>query len=162
MRIFVAGATGVIGKRLVPLLVSRGHEVIATTRSVDKEAGLRALGATPVVMDGLQRERVLRAVRASKPDVIVHQMTALSQLRNLKRFDDEFALTNRLRTEGTDHLVEAAHAAGTKRLVAQSFTGWTNIRDGGRVKTEADPFDPHPPRALSRTLAAIQHVERVV
>jgi nucleoside-diphosphate-sugar epimerase len=162
MKVFVAGATGVVGKRLVPLLVTRGHQVVASTRSADKMAAIRALGAEPVVVDALDREAVRLAVQAARPEVIIHQMTALSQMKSLKRFDQEFALTNRLRTEGTDYLLDAARAAGVKRLVAQSFTGWPNIREGSRVKSEQDPLDPHPPDHMRQSLDAIKRLERIV
>jgi 2-alkyl-3-oxoalkanoate reductase len=159
MKIFLAGATGAIGGRLVPLLVAGGHHVIATTRTPEKLERLRAQGAEPVVVDGLDRDAVMEAVVSSRPDAIVHQMTALASMRSLKHFDDEFAVTNRLRTEGTSHLLAAARAAGTHRLVAQSYAGWTSERRGGRIKTEEDPLDPHPPKAMSRTLDAIRALE---
>jgi nucleoside-diphosphate-sugar epimerase len=162
MKIFVAGATGAVGKRLVPLLVTGGHRVAATTRTEDKLKDLAAAGADPILMDGLDRDSVMRAVRSVRPDVIVHQMTALASMHNLKRFDDEFALTNRLRTEGTAHLVEAAAESGARKLVAQSYTGWANQRTGGRIKTEADPLDADPPQSMTRTLAAIQRLEHIV
>jgi nucleoside-diphosphate-sugar epimerase len=162
MKIFLAGATGVVGQRLVPVLVRRGHQVIASTRSADKSSAIRQLGAEPVVVDALDREAVIRAVQGARPEVVVHQMTALSQMKSLKRFDAEFAVTNRLRTTGTDYLLEAARSAGVKRFVAQSFTGWPNIREGSRVKTEEDPLDPHPPTAMRQTLDAIRYLERVV
>jgi nucleoside-diphosphate-sugar epimerase len=162
MKILVAGATGAVGRRLVPLLVAGGHRVIATTRTPDKVNRLRSEGAEPVVMDGLDSESVMKTVVASRPDVIVHQMTALASMRSLKQFDDEFALTNRLRTEGTSHLLAAAEAAGTRKFVAQSFSGWPNQRQGGRVKTEADPLDSDPPAAMARTLDAIQALEHMV
>jgi len=162
MRVFVAGATGAVGRRLVPQLVERGHHVIATTRTPAKRDLLRALGAEPVVMDGLDAGQVGEAVVRAEPDVIVHQMTALTGVGDLRRFDREFARTNELRTAGTDHLLAAAEAAGVGRFVAQSYTNWPNIREGGPVKTEDDPLDPHPPAAQAETLAAIQHVERVV
>ena len=144
MRIFVAGATGVLGRRLVPLLVEGGHQVTATTRTPGKAAGLRATGAEPVVADALDRDAVLRAVVAARPEVVVHQLTALAGTISFRGFDQAFALTNRLRTEGTDHLLEAARAAGTRRFVAQSFAGWPFARVGGPVKTEGDPLDPDP------------------
>jgi nucleoside-diphosphate-sugar epimerase len=162
MKIFVAGASGAVGKRLVPLLVGRGHVVLATTRSADKATELKALGAEPVVMDALDRAAVVRALESSRPEVVVHQLTALSQAKSLKRFDQEFAVTNRLRTQGTDNLLEGARAAGVRRFVAQSFTGWTNPRYGSRVKTEEDPLDPHPPHSMRQTLDAIRYVEQVV
>ena len=162
MRILLAGATGAIGGQLVPLLVAGGHHIIATTRTPEKLERLRAQGTEPVVVDGLDRDAVMKTVVSSKPDVIVHQMTALASMRSLKHFDDEFAVTNRLRTEGTSHLLAAARAAGTHRLVAQSYAGWTSERRGGRVKTEEDPLDPHPPKAMSRTLAAIRALEHMV
>jgi nucleoside-diphosphate-sugar epimerase len=136
--------------------------VTATTRSAEKLAGLRAQGADAVVVDGLDGDAIKRAVLAARPEVIVHQMTALASMRSLRRFDDEFALTNRLRTEGTEHLLAAARAAGTARFVAQSYTGWPGERSGGRVKTEDDPLDPDPPRTMRRTLDAIRALERMV
>jgi len=162
MKILVAGATGAIGKRLVPLLVTGGHHVVATTQTADKLRGLRAAGAEAVLMNGLDRDNVMAVVGSSRPDVVVHQMTALAPMLNPKKFDDELAVTNRLRREGTSHLAAAAIAAGTGRLIAQSYTGWPNQREGGRVKTEADPLDAHPPALMTRTLDAIQALERLV
>jgi 2-alkyl-3-oxoalkanoate reductase len=162
VRIFVTGATGVLGRRLVPLLVSGGHQVTGMTRTPGKAAGLRAAGAEPVVADALDRDAVLRAVVAARPEVVVHQLTALAGMTGFRKFDREFALTNRLRTEGTDHLLEAARAAGTRRFVAQSFAGWPFARVGGPVKTEEDPLDPDPPAQLRRTLGAIRHLEAAV
>ncbi len=163
MKVFVAGATGVIGSRLVPLLLDGGHEVTALTRTPAKADALRALGADPAVADGLSPEAVMEAVSAARPDVVVHQMTALSEMGgNLRRFDRDFELTNRLRTEGTDALLAAARQSGTRRFVAQSFAGWPYAREGGWVKTEGDPLDPSPPQAMSRTLEAIRHLESAV
>lgn len=158
MRIFIAGATGAIGKRLVPLLVAMEHEVTGTTRSADKAALLRAAGAEPVVVDALDREAVIGAVRDAAPDVVVHQLTALPPLPG-RNFDAAFALTNRLRTEGLDHLLEAA---GGRRVIAQSYTGWPFARDGGPVKTEEDRLDPTPRASMRESLAAIRHVEAAV
>jgi nucleoside-diphosphate-sugar epimerase len=162
MKIFFAGATGVVGRRLIPLLVAGGHDVIATTRTPDKIATLRAGGADALLLDGLDKDAVMKAVASSRPDVIVHQMTALASIRNLRKFDEEFALTNRLRTEGTENLLAAARVAGTRKLVAQSYTGWTNERRGGRIKTEDDPLDSNPPKAMAKTLGAIRTLENMV
>jgi 2-alkyl-3-oxoalkanoate reductase len=144
------------------MLTTAGHEVTATTRSPGKASLLRKLGATPVIVDGLDADGVLAAVRQARPEVIIHQMTALSSMRSFRRFDREFAITNQLRTAGTDNLLAAAQAAGTRRFIAQSYTGWPNIREGGPVKTEDDPLDPHPPAAMAETLRAIRHVEQTV
>ncbi|HEY7690815.1 MAG TPA: NAD(P)-dependent oxidoreductase [Gaiellaceae bacterium] len=162
MRVFVAGAGGVVGRRLVSRLVERGHEVVATTRDPGKSDGLRALGATPAVMDGLDAASVGEAVARAQPEVVVHEMTALAGFSDLKDFDGGFAVTNRLRTQGTDNLLAAADAVGVRRLVAQSFTGWPNPRTGGPVKTEEDPLDPSPPAHQRRSLAAIGYLERAV
>ena len=159
MRIFVAGATGALGRRLVPLLVEGGHQVTGMTRTAGKTADLRAAGADPVVADALSRDDVLRAVAAARPEVVVHQLTALAGMTSFRRPDQGFALTNRLRTEGTDHLLAAARAAGARRFVAQSFAGWPFARVGGPVKAEDDPLDPDPPAQLLRTLDAIRHLE---
>jgi 2-alkyl-3-oxoalkanoate reductase len=162
MRVFVAGATGAIGARLVPELVRRGHEVVGTSRSSEKAEQLRDLGAEPVVLDLLDRYAVLEAVAAARPDAIVHQATALAGLSDLKHFDRSFAATNRLRTEGTDALLAAAGETGVRRFVAQSFAGWPYSRDDGAVKSEDDPLDPAPVPAMRETLAAIRHLERSV
>src|SRR5713226_9090379 len=162
MRVFLAGATGVIGKRLVPLLISGGHYVIAATRTPDKVMSLRAVGAEPVVVDALDGAAVMKAIASARPDVVVHQMTALARMGNLRNLDKEFALTNRLRTEGTEYLLAAARAVGARKLVAQSYTGWPNLREGGRIKTEDDPLDSNPPEAMRLTLAAIRQLEALV
>jgi nucleoside-diphosphate-sugar epimerase len=161
MNIFLAGATGAIGRTLIPQLIDHGHAVTGTTRSPSKADALRALGATPVVVDGLDRDAILNAVRAAEPDAIVHQMTALSGLSDPRKFERSFAMTNRLRTEGTDHLLAAAGEVGAT-VVAQSFAGWPYAPEGGPVKTEDDPLYADPPRQLRSTLDAIRHVERVV
>jgi 2-alkyl-3-oxoalkanoate reductase len=162
MRVFVTGATGALGQHLVPGLVAAGHEVTATTRTPGKAGQLRAAGAAPVVLDGLDRAAVLAAVQAAAPAVIVHQMTALADMRSLRNTDRVFAATNDLRTRGTDNLLAAAAEAGTRRVIAQSYTGWTNERSGGPVKTEDDPFDSRVLPSAARTLAAIKHVEQTV
>jgi 2-alkyl-3-oxoalkanoate reductase len=144
------------------MLLEAGHDVAGTTRTTDKLAGLARAGAEPVVMDGLDAGSVTAAVTRARPDVVIHQLTALSRVRSLRKFDEGFAPTNRLRTTGTDHLLAAARTAGVRRFVAQSFTGWTNERVGGPVKDESSPLDPHPTPASRQTLAAIAHVEKVV
>jgi 2-alkyl-3-oxoalkanoate reductase len=160
LRIFLAGATGAMGRHLVPRLVERGHHVTGTTRSRADE--LRALGAEPAVIDPLDAAAVREAVVAARPDVVVHQLTALAGLGFGRNFDKAFAHTNRLRTEGTDHLIAAARAAGARRLVWQSYAGWPYAREGSRLKTEDDPLDPAPPADARETLAAIRHLEEAV
>jgi len=162
MHVFIAGGTGAIGRRLIPQLVERDHRVTATTRGPAKLAGLEKLGARAVVVDGLDSAAVGEAVASAEPDAVVHQMSALSGKLDPKHFDRSFALTNRLRTEGLDHLVAAAQATGVPHIVAQSFTGWPNIRSGGWVKDEEDPLDPEPPRAQRETLGAIRYLEETV
>ena len=163
MRIFIAGATGALGGRLVPLALAAGHEVVGTTRSPAKAERLRALGAeAAVIPDALDRDAVVAAVAAAHPDVVVHELTALANLRNLRNLDRAFAETNRLRSEGTDILLAGARAAGARRFVAQSFTSWPYAREGGMVKTEEDPLDPAPPADARGSLAAIRHVESAV
>jgi nucleoside-diphosphate-sugar epimerase len=162
MKVFVAGATGAIGKQLVPQLVARGHEVVGMTRSPDKQDLVRGLGARPVVADALDPEAVAEAVAEAEPDVIVHELTALSGDFDMKHMAEFFAATNRLRTEGTDHLLAAGRAVGVKRFVAQSYAGWPAARTGGPVKTEDDALDPDPPEAMRGVLAAIRHTEEAV
>jgi 2-alkyl-3-oxoalkanoate reductase len=161
MRVFVAGASGALGRHLVPMLVGAGHEVTATTRTPGKVARLREAGAEPVVVDGLDREAVMAAVLAAAPEVIVHQMTALADMRSLRRVDQVFAATNELRTRGTDNLLAAAARAGTRRVVAQGHN-FVYERSGGPVKTEDDPLDSRPIPSAARTVAAVMHVDRAV
>jgi nucleoside-diphosphate-sugar epimerase len=162
MKVFVAGATGAVGKPLLPLLLAKGYEVVGMTRSRDNAQVLRDAGVEPVIANGLDRTAVIEAVVRAKPDVIVHQMTGLARMSNLKKFDNEFELTNRLRTTGTDFLMEAARLAGTRRLIAQSYGSWNYERVGSAVKTEDDALDPTPPPTMRRTMAAIRHVEAKV
>ena len=162
MRIFIAGATGVIGKRLVPLLRANGHEVVGTTRSPGKVDDLRALGAEPRVLDVLDAVAVGKAVSEARPDVVVHQATALSDLGSLRNLDEAFADTNRLRTEGTDNLLAAAQAAGAEKFVPQSFASWPYAKEGSLVKDEEAPLDPSPPANAEQSMAAIRHLEKAV
>ena len=162
MRLFLAGATGAVGRRLIPLLTSAGHSVVGLTRSPEKVPLLRRLGADAVVADALDRRAIEAEVLAAGPEVIVHEMTDLKAASDLRTFDRSFAASNRLRTEGTDHLLAAAREAGVQRFLAQSFCGWPYARAGGAVKTEADPLDPDPPKELSRALAAIRYLEGIV
>jgi nucleoside-diphosphate-sugar epimerase len=162
MKVFVAGATGALGKQLVPKLVAAGHEVVGMTRSAERAGLVRELGAEPAIADALDPDAVGAAVSAARPEVIVNQLTALSEAPlDLRHFERVFAQTNRLRTEGTDILLSAARAAGVRRFVAQSFAGWGQ-RTGGPVKTEDDPFDPDPPAAVRALLDAILYLERAV
>ncbi len=163
MRVFVAGATGVVGRQLVPQLLAAGHSVVGTTRSRSRTGWLLDAGAEAVVVEPLDRAAMTAAVERARPDAVVHELTALSGRRfDLRHFNRTFALTNDLRTRGTDILVEAARAAGARRLIAQSFAGWPSARTGGPVKTESDPLDPDPPAAIRETFAAIVHVEQAV
>lgn len=161
MRVFVAGATGAIGRQLLPRLAAAGHEAHGMTHQESRRGLLRELGAVPVVADALDAGQVAAAVAAAAPEVIIHQLTAIGSV-NPRRLDRDFALTNRLRTEGTDHLLSAGQAAGVRRFVAQSYGAWPYARTGGPVKTEEDPLDPAPPRGVRATLAAIQYLEQAV
>jgi nucleoside-diphosphate-sugar epimerase len=163
MRVFVTGATGALGRHLVPGLVAAGHEVTATTRTPGKIAQLRAAGAEPVVVDGLDREAVIAAVRIAAPEVIVHQMTALAGMRSLRNPDKAFAATNELRTRGTGNLLAAAAQAGTRRVIAQGYAGaGPDKPSGAALKTEEDPLDWWPIPSAARMVAAIRHVDKIV
>jgi len=161
MKVFVAGATGALGKQLVPMLVANGHDVVGMTRTDAKRDQLRSLGAQPVVADALDADAVGRIVGETEPDVSVHQLTAIPPKINMRRFEREFALTNRLRTEGTDHLLSAGRAAGVKRFVAQSNAS-LYARIGGPTKREDAPIDDDPPPEMRQGLAAIRHLEAAV
>src|SRR5207237_936927 len=160
MRIFVAGATGDVGRPLVRALVSAGHSVAGPTRSAAKVEAIKRMGAEPVVADGLDAASIRTAVVSVRPEIIIHEMTDLGNVMDLRHFDRTFAATNALRTRGTDHLLVAAREAGVKRFIAQSYCGWTFARTDGLVKTEADELDPAPPLEFRRTLQASQHLER--
>jgi nucleoside-diphosphate-sugar epimerase len=162
MRVFVAGAGGAIGLRLVPALVSAGHSVVGMIRSPAKAEAIRAAGGEPLVADALDEQAVVAAVKRAEPEIVVHELTALPSRINLRRFDRAFEVTNRLRREGTDHLVAAARAAGARRLVAQSFAGWPYAREGNALKSEQDPLDPNPPPGFRTTLDAIRYLEATV
>ena len=162
MRVFVAGATGAMGKQLVPRLVAAGHEVHGMTRSESKQAMLNDLGAVPVIADALDPDQVAEAVARARPEVIVHQLTAIGAV-DLRHFDRDFALTNRLRTEGTDYLLSAGQNVGARRVVAQAVAGYGAYeRTGGLVKSEEDPLARTPAREMHQTLAAIRHLEAAV
>jgi nucleoside-diphosphate-sugar epimerase len=160
MRVFVAGASGALGRRLVPQLIDAGHEVVGTHNSPSSARLLQELGAEPVRLDLLDVQAVRRAVLAAGPEAIVHQATALADIRFGRSLDKTFATTNRLRTEGTDALVAAAREAGVRRFVAQSFAPYLYKRQGGPIKTEADPLDDPPPQNTGKTFAAITYLER--
>jgi nucleoside-diphosphate-sugar epimerase len=167
MKVFVAGATGVLGRELVPQLVARGHEVTGMTRTASKQDLVRDLGARPVVADALDPEAVAQAVAAAEPEVIVHELTALSGpvgMRDARRPDQSRAalMTNRLRIEGTDHLLAAGRAVGARRFVAQSFAAFRLARIPGPVQTEADPPDPEPPSALRMVQEGYLYLEKAV
>ena len=167
MKVFVAGATGALGRTLVPQLVARGHEVVGMTRSASKQDLVRSLGARPVVADALDPDAVAQAVAAAEPEVIVHELTALSGKMSARdmRHPERAAMatmTNRLRTEATDYLLAAGRAVGARRFVAQSFAAFRWASTGGPVQTEADPLDPNPPAGLRAPLVGILHLERAV
>src|SRR4051794_30387941 len=163
MKVLVAGATGAMGRQLLPRLVQDGHHVVGITRSEAKLGLIRELGATGVVADVLDPDDVARVVAESAPEVIIHQLTALDDRPfDIRHFDRTFHETNRLRTEATDHLLAAGRAVGVTRFIAQSYAGWPFARTGGRVKTEDDALDPTPPEAMRGTLDAIRHLENAV
>ncbi|MGW7687102.1 NAD-dependent epimerase/dehydratase family protein [Kribbella sp. NPDC054772] len=162
MKVLVAGATGGMGRSLVPQLIAAGHDVTGMTRSESGAAGVRAFGADAVLADGLDAAAVRAAVESVRPEVVVHQMTALKGGIDFKHFDESFATTNRLRTEGTDNLLAAARAAGVRRFVVQSYAGWNLQHGGSATKTEADPLDPNPVPAQRETMAGIKHLESAV
>lgn len=162
MHVFVAGATGAVGKRLVPALLQAGHRVTGMMRSPAKADALRSLGVQALVVDAFDRDAVMRAVTAAKPDAIVHQLTAIPNSIDFRKFAAAFALTNRLRTESLDHFLAAAKEAGVRRFIAQSFTGWPNERAGTGPKSETDPLDPTPAPELRTTLEGIRYLESAV
>jgi nucleoside-diphosphate-sugar epimerase len=162
MRVLVVGATGAVGRQLIPQLIAAGYQVSATTRSPAKVGGLRAAGAEPFVVDALDGAAVGETVAKAEPEVIIYEATSIPASINLRKFDQTFGPTNELRTAGLDHLLAAASAQGVRRLIAQSYTGWPNIRTGGLVKTEDDPLDPEPPAAQRAGIDAIRHLERAV
>jgi nucleoside-diphosphate-sugar epimerase len=162
MKVLVAGATGAMGRQLLPRLVADGHDVVGITRSEAKLGLTRELGATGVAGDVLDPDDVARMVAQVEPEVIIHELTALAGKLDMRRWDRSFAMTNRLRTEATDHLLAAGRAVGVKRFIAQSFAGWPFARTGGPVKSENDPLDPHPAAGMRESFDAIRYLESAV
>ncbi len=162
MKVFVVGASGALGKQLIPRLVAAGDDVTGTTTTESKRALVESLGAHAVVLDLLDAAAVETAVRQAAPEVVVHEATGLSGDMDVRNFDRYFEQTNRLRTEGTQNLLAAARAAGARRFIAQSFAGWNYARVDGLVKSEEDPLDPHPAKGTEQTIAAMRELERVV
>jgi 2-alkyl-3-oxoalkanoate reductase len=162
MRVFVAGASGAVGRRLVPQLLAAGHQVTGSFKAAGSGEKVRQLGAEPVQLDVLDRAAVRQAVLAAEPDAIIHEATALANVRFARSLDRSFAATNRIRTEGTDALLAAAQEAGVRRFVAQSFASYRYARDGSMVKTEDDPLDPAPPAVAQQTNAAMTHLDEAV
>jgi nucleoside-diphosphate-sugar epimerase len=162
MRVLVAGASGVVGRSLLPVLIKAGYTVFGMTSSAKKRPLVESLGAQHIAADALDRQAVLREVARVRPEIVINELTAIPPALNLRKFEEQFALTNRLRTEGTDYLLEAALASGARKIIAQSYAGWPYARVGGPVKTEDDPLDPDPPEVLRTGLAAIRHLESTV
>jgi 2-alkyl-3-oxoalkanoate reductase len=162
MRVFVAGASGALGNRLVPQLIDAGHEVVGTHKRPEGAELLRRLGAQPVMLDLLEPSAVRTAIREHEPDAIVHEATALANMKWSRHFDQVFAGTNDLRTKGTDALLASAREAGVRRFVAQSFASYRYVREGGPVKTEDDRLDPNPPANARESFAAMAHLDRAV
>jgi nucleoside-diphosphate-sugar epimerase len=162
MKVFLAGSTGAVGKALLPQLVTAGHEVVALVHSSEKAREVETAGATPMVADALDRASLTDAIRKAQPEALIHELTALSKTGSFRRFDQDFALTNRLRTEVTDTMLAAARSLRIRRFIAQSFCGWPYARGGAPVKTEDDPLDPDPPVNVRKTLAAIKYLENMV
>jgi nucleoside-diphosphate-sugar epimerase len=161
MKVLVAGATGVMGRQLVPRLVDAGHEVFAMIRREADESKASQMGAVPVVADALEPAEVAEAMRQAAPEVVVHQLTAIGHV-DPRHMERSFAATNRLRREGTDNLLAAARAVGVRRFVAQSNGGFTYARTGGPIKTEEDPLDPSPVRQMAAIIAAVDYLEKAV
>jgi nucleoside-diphosphate-sugar epimerase len=162
MRVFLAGGTGAIGRRLIPLLIEDGNEVTALTRKRESVADLEAQGVSAALADAFDRQALTEAILAAEPEIVIHELTAIPPDLNPKTLDRQFATTNRLRTEVTDTILAAAERAGARRVIAQSFCGWPYERRGGPVKSEEDPFDPTPPESFRETLSAIRYLEDAV
>jgi nucleoside-diphosphate-sugar epimerase len=162
MKVFLAGSTGVVGRRLLPELVAAGHQVVALVRNPQKRNVVESLGAKAAIADALDKDGLTEAIRTAEPEVIIHELTAIAGVKSFRKLDEDFALTNRLRTEVTDTMLAAARTVGTRRFIAQSFCGWPFAREGGPVKTEEAPLDPSPPSSFSKTLAAIVYLENAV
>ncbi len=162
MKVLVAGATGAIGRQLVPRLLTAGHEVIAMTRTASKQEALRGMGAHPVIADALARDSVAAAVAQADPEAIIHELTSIPASLDIRHFDQDFAATNRLRNEGTDNLLSAGAAIGVDRFIAQSYAGWPTARRGPMVVDEKQPLDPSPAKAMRETHGAIRHLEQAV
>lgn len=162
MKVFVAGSTGAIGRSLLPLLIEKGHEVVALVRTPARVKDVEALGARAVVADALDPDGLRAAIRRAAPETVIHELTSLKGVTNFRRFDQDFALTNRFRTRTLDTMLAASRSFGARRFIAQSYCGWPYAREGSPVKTEDDPLDPNPPASFRESLAAIRHLEDTI
>lgn len=162
MKIFLAGGSGAIGRTLLPLLIREGHTVFVSTRIPAKARELKGQGAKAVIVDVLDKADVRRAVDSAQPDVVIHQLTALSKVSSYRNLDRALAETNVLRTRGLDNLIAAASESGAVRFIAQSYGGWPNGREGSWIKDESDPLDPEPLSSTVQSLAAIKHLETLI
>jgi len=162
MRVFVAGATGAVGRELVPALISAGHAVAGLTRSPVRAEAIKRAGALPIVADVFDAPAIRQAFASFQPEIVIHELTGLSGASDLIHFDRTFAATNRLRSEGTDLLLMAAREVGVRRFIAQSFCGWPYERRGSAIKSENEALDPEPPAEQRRSLEAIKHLEGAV
>lgn len=162
MKIFIVGGTGVVGKNLIPLILESGHEVVALTRSAEKAIELEKQGVKIKIADPLDSNQLISVIEEAKPEIIIHQLTALKQAVNFKKLDEEFVMTNRFRTEVTDTILTGARLVGAKRVIVQSFCGWPYAPTGGPIKTEEDPLDINPPASFRKTLASIKYLEDAV
>lgn len=162
MKVFVAGSTGAIGRSLLPLLIEKRHEVVALVRTPARAKDVEALGARAVVADALDPDGLRAAIRRAAPETVIHELTSLKGVTNFRRFDQDFALTNRFRTRTLDTMLAASRSFGARRFIAQSYCGWPYAREGSPVKTEDDPLDPNPPASFRESLAAIRHLEDTI
>lgn len=162
MKVFVAGSTGAIGRSLLPLLIEKGHEVVALVRTPARAKDVEALGARAAVADALDPDGLRAAIRRAAPETVIHELTSLKGVTNFRRFDQDFALTNRFRTRTLDTMLAASRSFGARRFIAQSYCGWPYAREGSPVKTEDDPLDPNPPASFRESLAAIRHLEDTI
>jgi nucleoside-diphosphate-sugar epimerase len=162
LKVFVAGGSGAIGRRLIPMLAAAGHEVAGMTRDEGRAPALRELGATPAVCDVFDRGSVEEAVCGFEPDVVVHQLTALPERMNPRKLEEEYEKNDRVRREGARNLLEAARAAGARRLVAQGIAFWYAPTGDGTLHGEDDPLFTDAPEPIGTSVRNMLATEEIV